>query len=574
MTDIDFGQPIPSNLEYAVSFSIPTWDLAIGYAEKDPLLVSKMVTGYPRFFPQPSVRKLSAYFVKKFGRESEGSRPFPSYNTALACIEFVKSVTGRKGTAHLEVENFIFEDSKSDLKEPSKLVVTIAAVLASDDEFEIVKEYWKLRGEIVSSRLAASLNQYLETINFTSELAKDQLVARLIFANKKGNEAKDLIKKRIVDNHCKPFGLRRKNSDLKDTNLNPEEDVYLVSSGMSTIFTARKILEFWEERQTSEYYLNKDYPNEIKKVSTCNTVAVFGFLFKNTQVIMKKFGKSLFFGFGDSKDLIELQKFLDTSEQRILAVFVETPSNPLLNMPDLEYLRRLADKYGFFIVVDDTIGGLNVDILAFADIVCTSLTKLFNGSSNVMGGSLILNPQSPLYLSASEYLTSDEFEDLLWCEDAIVLEKNSRDFEDRTLRTNLNTEKLLNKLLLPEVGKLFKKVYYPTVSSRDTYKNYEAVRSINGGYGSLFSLSFYDEADAEAFYDALNVFKGPSNGTNFTLVCPYVQIVHRSELLDVSKFGADPNLIRVSVGLEEFQWLQDVFSTAIETVRRRNSQNV
>lgn len=285
---------------------------------------------------------------------------------------------------------------------------------------------------------------------------------------------------------------------------------------------------------------------------------------------MKKCGKSRFFGFGDSTDIIELEKFLKEGKQRILAIFIETPSNPLLNMPNLKILRRLANAYGFFIVIDDTIGGINLRILAYADIICSSLTKLFSGASNVMGGPIVLNSKSSLYSCAREYFKSSKFEDLLWCEDAIVLENNSRDFRERTLRANRNATELLDKLLFLEEGKTFKKIYYPTISSKETFINYEAVRNKNGGYGCLFSLAFFEEGDAKAFYDSLDVFKGPSNGTDFTLACPYVQIVYPLELAEVSKFGAEPNLIRVSVGLEELEWLLKVFSNAIEAVKTRH----
>lgn len=56
-------------------------------------------------------------------------------------------------------------------------------------------------------------------------------------------------------------------------------------------------------------------------------------------------------------------------------------------MPDLLRLRRLADRYGFVLVVDETIGTFgNVDLLGDADIVVTSLTKTFSGYADVMGG--------------------------------------------------------------------------------------------------------------------------------------------------------------------------------------------
>ena len=70
-----------------------------------------------------------------------------------------------------------------------------------------------------------------------------------------------------------------------------------------------------------------------------------------------------------------------------LALFCEFPSNPLLKSPDLERIRLIAKRYGIPIVVDETIGNfMNVHVLPFADVVVSSLTKVFSGDSNVMGG--------------------------------------------------------------------------------------------------------------------------------------------------------------------------------------------
>lgn len=558
--EIDFGQPLPSNLEYAISFGIPTWDSAISYAGKDPKTLSRMATGYPRYFPQPAIQKLCEFFVTKYGRGSEGCRPFPSLNSAQKCLEYVRKIYGRESKAHLEAETLIFSKKFNPKPEESaKLRVVIAAVIASDDELEIVKEYWKLTGEGVSSRLAVFVTQFLGSV---SVQLSDQAESRISLTIKKGEEAKRLIKQRVSDNHSKPFGLEAK--DLSGCNivLQPLKDVHLVSSGMAAIFTARKLLNFWKKSKTDNSQ-NKEQPLPC---------VIFGFPFKDTQVIMEKFGSTKFYGFGDSRDLTELKSILER-KQNILAVFVETPSNPLLNMPDLIKLKSLANKHGFFIIIDDTVGGLNVNVLPYADIICTSITKLFSGASNVMGGSLLLNPKSSLYHCAREYFVSSEFEDLLWYEDAIVLEANSRDFEDRTIRANKNSEELIRKLLLPQEGGVIKKVYYPTVSSEETFKNYTILRNERGGYGCLLSVSFYTEEDARAFYDTLKVYKGPSNGTNFTLACSYVQLAHQFELEEVSKFGADPNLVRVSVGLENIQWLLNVFSVSLDAVRQRRSHN-
>ena len=50
-------------------------------------------------------------------------------------------------------------------------------------------------------------------------------------------------------------------------------------------------------------------------------------------------------------------------------------------------LRQLADKYSFAIIVDDTIGTfVNTRLLGYADVIVTSMSKLFSGQANVMGG--------------------------------------------------------------------------------------------------------------------------------------------------------------------------------------------
>ena len=60
-----------------------------------------------------------------------------------------------------------------------------------------------------------------------------------------------------------------------------------------------------------------------------------------------------------------------------------------------------------------------------------------------------------------------------------------------------------------------KKVYYPKYNSSRPL--YEAFRNKSGGYGGLFSVTFHSIEAAVAFFDQLEVLKGPSLGTNFTL---------------------------------------------------------
>ena len=111
------------------------------------------------------------------------------------------------------------------------------------------------------------------------------------------------------------------------------------------------------------------------------------FPYVDTLKILEKWGPGcLFYGHGSSEDLDDLEARCNRGE-KYLALFCEFPGNPLLKSPDLKRLRSLANRYDFAIAIDETIGNfMNVQVLPFADVVVSSLTKVFSGDSNVMGG--------------------------------------------------------------------------------------------------------------------------------------------------------------------------------------------
>ncbi|MCC6152458.1 MAG: PLP-dependent transferase [Candidatus Hydrogenedentes bacterium] len=229
----------------------------------------------------------------------------------------------------------------------------------------------------------------------------------------------------------------------------------------------------------------------------------------------------------------------------VAAVFCEFPGNPLLQSCDIERLSTLLRKNNVPLIVDETLGSfVNVDVLPFADIVVTSLTKYFSGVGDVMAGSLVLSSASPLCDTLKKSLRKN-YEDRLWDEDAAVLESNSRDFADRMQRINANAEKLCDFLHAhPRV----QRVHYPKF---ETPANYRKATRVGAGYGGMFSLILKDAASkAPVFFDGLRVSKGPSLGTNYTLACPYTLLAHFDELDFVEPVGVSPNLVRVSVGLE------------------------
>jgi len=218
-----------------------------------------------------------------------------------------------------------------------------------------------------------------------------------------------------------------------------------------------------------------------------------------------------------------------------------------------------SDSSLFGVVVDETIGNfINVHVLPYADVVVSSLTKIFSGECNVMGGSSILNPRSRYYQDLKKIAASD-YEDNYWAEDVIFMERNSRHFVSRIGRINENAETICEIL---RAHPLVKDLYYPKFNTSRPF--YDACRTPNGGYGGLLSFTFHTITQAEAFYDRIETAKGPSLGTNFTLISPYVILAHFLELDWAAQFGVPAELIRISVGLEDAGDLKARFAVALK----------
>jgi cystathionine gamma-synthase len=139
------------------------------------------------------------------------------------------------------------------------------------------------------------------------------------------------------------------------------------------------------------------------------------------------------------------------------------------------------------------------------------------------------------------------------------MERNSRDFISRSDRINVNAEAIVSRL---QACPLVKHVYYPKISS--SRANYDACRNPKGGYGGLLSVTFQHPDQAVRFFDTLEVQKGPSLGTNFTLACPFTILAHYTELDWTSSWGVEPDLVRVSVGLEDPEDLAGRFDRALK----------
>ena len=599
------GQPIPANTAHAVSVSLPSWKSTVGYEEGEEWVLSKMMTGYPRFFVHLDIQKLEKEILRRFSDAPNAEKAilFPSQRVAKRCQAFFLHHEPSLAPDQVTVLDLVPASwhSSADLGGLDTLTVksSLSCVIYPAEYAAIAKQVWQHSGDGISSRRAeycykalqagllvlkgsqtmpklqsclsgkgprryqrggvpgtadTGLLKDIEAPNSSPASGADGKESSQYIEERFGrnlnaiqaSKAKLAIKRRIVGTLTRDEDLDAAldTSDLSRKRVNglTENDVYLFPTGMSAIFNTHRTL----------------LANREPRKSIC-----FGFPYIDTLKILQKWGPGcLFYGNGLDSDLDDLERRLEAGE-RFLALFTEFPSNPLLRSPDLLRIRQLADTYDFALVVDESVGNfINVQVLSHADVVVSSLTKIFSGDSNVMGGSAVLNPQGPRYASLRETF-SRECEDNYWAEDAIFMERNSRDFISRISRINANADAVTSLL---SRSPAVRQVYYPKlVPSRC---HYDACRNPGGAYGGLFSVTFHRTGDAITFFDTLDVAKGPSLGTNFTLSCPYTILAHYAELDWAAQFGVEADLVRVSVGLEEREDLEQKVRRALDAVEK------
>ena len=127
----ELGQPIPAST-HAVSVALPRWQDVVGYEEKEPAVIKRLATGYPRFVVHPLVQELGRYV----GHDGF-CLPFPSLRAAQLAAEFVR----RSGEL------------------PAKVVTRngVFGVLTNNDGLATLRSFWQHTGLIVSSRQAEAL---------------------------------------------------------------------------------------------------------------------------------------------------------------------------------------------------------------------------------------------------------------------------------------------------------------------------------------------------------------------------------------------------------------------------------
>ncbi|GAB2540977.1 trans-sulfuration enzyme family protein [Spirosoma aerophilum] len=240
-------------------------------------------------------------------------------------------------------------------------------------------------------------------------------------------------------------------------------------------------------------------------------------------------------------------------------VYLETPSNPGLELVDLEMLGRLKQKYGFILNVDNCFATpiLQTPIDYGADLSIHSATKYMDGQGRVLGGIVVGRADliQPIRFFARH--TGPALSPF----NAWILSKSLETLDLRMERHCRNALQLAEAL---DGHADVERVLYPFLPSHPQYDL--AKRQMSAG-GAIVTIELEGGFDrVKAFFDALTIPTLSSNlGDSRTIVTNPNTTTHAKLKPDEkAALGITPGLIRISVGLEDVDDLIEDFTQAVE----------
>lgn len=488
----EFGHSLPPEGPHAITFHIPGWDAALRFRDGDMAIFTRLRSMYPRFAPFGPIRQLSAAIAQKLAL-SEMTAVLMYMDPAVFAVHKEYCLSPERKEHRLSEKDLSF-----------KIVeihdVRLYCVTYHIAQTKSIIGVWQNTGTGILTRPAQELLKYVNTEFKEVEWSGDlhDMPTPTYYPE---SEAHEELRKRISEL------LHRAQLDPEKVKVNPD-DVYLFQTGMAAIHRLNQAL--------------------IKRCP--GIILVLGSVFPSTWHLFKETPGGMKH-IGDARDGVmgkveEYLKDIYKDGKTISYAFLEFPSNPLLVSIDLNRMRKIADKYNFPVVVDDTVGSFcNVDILSATDVLITSCTKSFSGYADVMAGSAVLNPLSPFYPSMKQ-IVSNTFHNEVFAADAEVLLSNSNNYLARSAILNRNAAALAHYFATQaaDPDSPVRQVLYPTTS--DTRDNYEVFMrrttpEFVPGYGCLLSVEFEDIATARLFYDNLQLHCGPHLGAHLTLALPF-----------------------------------------------------
>lgn len=260
--------------------------------------------------------------------------------------------------------------------------------------------------------------------------------------------------------------------------------------------------------------------------------------------------------FVDTSNLDEVKESIRPETK---AIYIETPTNPLLKVSDIAALAAIAKASDLLFIVDNTFNTpyWQTPIELGANIVIHSATKYLGGHSDVVAGLVVVDDEE---LGEEIHFIQNGSGGVLAPHDSWLLMRGIRTLGVRMEEIESNTGKIVEYLVNhPQVGK----VYYPGLPE---HPNHDVHAKQSGGFGGMLSFTVASEKKA---LDVLNNVKyftlAESLGAVESLISLPAKMTHASIPRERRlELGIEDGLIRVSVGLEDVEDLLEDLEQALK----------
>lgn len=268
---------------------------------------------------------------------------------------------------------------------------------------------------------------------------------------------------------------------------------------------------------------------------------VYGGTFRLINAVLKRFGMT--FTVVDTRDLQAVEAAITPATK---AIYLETPTNPLLRVTDIAAVAKIAKSHGILSIIDNTFSSPYIQrpLDLGVDIVLHSASKYLGGHSDLVAGLVVTKDQA---LGEKIGYLQNAIGGILAPQESWLLQRGMKTLSLRMRAHLANAEAIFNCL---ENQPLVSKIYYPGDPNNP---DYEVAKKQMHGFGAMISFELQDGLDPKQFVEQLQVITlAESLGALESLIEIPALMTHGSIPRDIRlKNGIKDELIRLSVGVED-----------------------
>ena len=285
-----------------------------------------------------------------------------------------------------------------------------------------------------------------------------------------------------------------------------------------------------------------------------STNDLYGGTFRLFTKIFEKYG--LKFHFTSLHNVSDVESLIN---EKTKVIWAETPTNPMINVFDIEALSNISKPKNLLLVVDNTFASpyLQNPLTLGADIVMHSATKYLAGHSDVVLGALMLNNDK---IAEKLYFIQNSSGAVPGPQDCFLTLRGIKTLHVRIQRHCENAHKVAHFLNDHE---MVEKVYWPGL---ETHKNHEVAKKQMSDFGGMlsFRIKNYTKDQTVKFLERLHLFTLAESLGGVESLCGHpASMTHASiPKEEREKSGVTDSLIRLSVGIEDSDDLIDDLKNA------------